>query len=483
MVSKFRPKSIRQLILIGYALVTIPLMVALLHATWSLDQLVRQGQRALFATVRATQSSQQLADAITDLERSARQYVVVGDASLLDVYHDKRQAYIEVADRLTALDLEPLQRNRLVTLRAEERQVNDTLQGNPHDSTASAAVVSKYDELSLIASEMLTDNRRLVDREVGELDRNGSRAQRVLFLQAAALMPAVLLVATFFALLVARAIRRLDTAIRVLGDGNFTKPVQIVGPRDLEQLGERLDWMRTRLLEAEQEKTRFLRHISHELKTPLAAVREAAELLREEVVGALNSQQREIAAILRDNSLRLQKLIEDLLDFNVASSRGAGLRLVPVNLRTLIDTVLSTYRVAAMARQLKVRTLLEDVQLTGDKQKLKTLIDNLVSNAIKCSPEFGRLSVKLNTRGDQAIIEVADTGPGIPRAEREKVFDAFYQCASTPVSHVQGTGLGLSIAREYAHAHGGRIEVVDRPGPGACLRVTLPLQRQESEVA
>jgi two-component system sensor histidine kinase GlrK len=458
-------------------------MVALLHATWSLDQLVRQGQRALFETVRATQSSQQLADAIIDLERSARQYVIVGDASLMDVYNEKRTAYNAVAERLAGLNLEPLQRKRLVTLRAEEEQVDATLQQNPHDSTESADVVEKYDELSLIAKEMLMDNRRLVEREVEELEANGSRAQHVLFLQAAALMPAVMLLATFFAVLVARAIRRLDTAIRVLGDGNFTKPVQIVGPRDLEQLGERLDWMRTRLKEAEQEKTRFLRHISHELKTPLAAVRESAELLREEVVGVLNSQQREIASILRDNSLRLQKLIEDLLDFNVASSRASVLRLTTVNLRTLLDTVLSNYKIAAMARQLRVRTQLEDVQMTGDKEKLKTLIDNLVSNAIKYSPESGRLHVRLKTRGDEAIIEVADSGPGIPQDEREKVFDAFYQCASTPISHVQGTGLGLSIAREYAHAHGGRIEVVDGPEGGACLRVTLPLKNQEAEVA
>lgn len=478
-----RPKSIRRLILIGFAVVTIPLIAALLNATLSVDKLVRQGQQALFETVRATQSSQKLADAITDMERTARQYLVVGDASLLDVYKEKRKAYLDIAERLVSFNLAPLQHERLLRLRDEEEKVNSAMERFPHDSPESGNAVEQYAELSSVANQMLTDNRRLVEREVKELEISGNRAQKISFMQAAGLVPATLILAMFFAFVVARAIRRMDRAIHRLGRGDFTKPVVITGPRDLEQLGERLDWMRLRLLDAENEKTRFLRHISHELKTPLAAVREAAELMGEEVVGSLNNQQREIAAIMRDNSFRLQKLIEDLLDFNIASSRMTELRVERLEFDELTDSVLSDYKMAAMARQLHVKTSLEPIVLDGDEEKLRTLVDNLISNAIKYSPESGQLTVSLKSAQDRAILEVVDSGTGIPEGEETKVFDAFYQCKSSPKSHVQGTGLGLSIAREYALAHGGHIEVVQQKGQGACLRVTLPLHVKEARVA
>jgi two-component system sensor histidine kinase GlrK len=256
-----------------------------------------------------------------------------------------------------------------------------------------------------------------------------------------------------------------------------------VGPRDLEQLGERLDWMRTRLVEVEQDKNRFLQRISHELKTPLTAIREGSELLNEEVVGSLNAQQAEIVAILKNNTLQLQKLIEDLLDFNIASSRGSQLHIEQVDLRLLIESVLEDHKFATLARQLVLETDLQPVKLDGDRAKLRTLVDNLVSNAVKFSPEQGRLRIRLEERNEQVIIEVADSGPGIPVEERRRVFDAFYQGSSTAIVHARGTGLGLSIAREYAQAHDGYIEVIDSDGAGACVRVVLPIEKSEVKCA
>jgi len=274
---------------------------------------------------------------------------------------------------------------------------------------------------------MLADNRKLVEREVARLEANGAEVQRSLVVQAMALVPGALILATIFTLLITRPIRQMDRAIRRLGDGDFSKPAEIVWPRDLEQLGERLDWMRTRLLEVEQEKNRFLHHISHELKTPLTAVREGAELLNEKVVGSLNAQQSEIAAILCDNTVQLQKLIENLLDFNIASSRASQLYVERIDLNHLIESVLADHKVAMLARQMVLDVSLQPVQMDGDRAKLQTLMDNLLSNAVKFSPEQGRLRVRLEQRGGQAVVEVADAGPGIPEQERRRIFDAFYQ--------------------------------------------------------
>ncbi|MEA2081115.1 MAG: ATP-binding protein [Pseudomonadota bacterium] len=461
----------------------LPLIVALIHATYSVDQLVAQGQRALFAMVRATQSSQVLVDSISDMERNARQYKVLDDIALLGVYQENHQIFLDTMNRLTALNLPEQQRQRLERIVEIEDGINDALISFPSDAPETTAAVDEFVGLARDARNMLADNRKLVEREVARLDANGAAVQRGLVVQAMALVPGALILAAIFTLLITRPIRQMDRAIRRLGDGDFSKPAAIVGPRDLEQLGERLDWMRTRLLEVEQEKNRFLHHISHELKTPLTAIREGAELLNEKVVGHLNAQQHEIVAILRDNTVELQKLIENLLDFNIAHSRASQLHVERITLNDLIESVLADHRVAILARQLDLDLSLQEVKMDGDRAKLQTLVDNLLSNAIKFSPEQGRLRVRLEQQAGQAVVEVADAGPGIPEQERRRIFDAFYQGSYSGNGHVRGTGLGLAIAREYAQAHGGYIEVIDSEDQGACLRVVLPVKLSEVRCA
>ena len=118
-----------------------------------------------------------------------------------------------------------------------------------------------------------------------------------------------------FATLIARPIRQLDLAIRQMGSADFTHAIKVTGPQDLRYVGQRLEWLRGRLSELEQQQAQFLRHVSHELKTPLTAVREGAELLRDDVGGKLTPEQRDIVRIVRDNTLSLQQLIEDLLAY------------------------------------------------------------------------------------------------------------------------------------------------------------------------
>jgi len=199
--------------------------------------------------------------------------------------------------------------------------------------------------------------------------------------------------------------------------------------------------------------------------------------MSEQVFGDLNSQQCEIVDILRDNSIQLQKLIEDLLNFSVLRSRTSKLFHGRVELKTMIEDVLEDHKVTLLSRKLDLRPSLQQVSMDGDQEKLRILVDNLVSNAIKYSPDGSPLWVLLSERDNQAVIEVADSGPGILGSERERVFEAFYQGAPADKGRVRGTGLGLSIAREYAQAHGGDITVLDSNKAGARLQIVLPLEQ------
>jgi two-component system sensor histidine kinase GlrK len=412
-----------------------------------------------------TQGSQVLVETVKAMERNARQYQVLGDQVLFDVYKENHERFNEAVRGLLAQGLAADQRELLDDLHRNENTLHDVLQEYPHDAPEVEAALPDFVELGRLAQQILLNSQDLITRGVGQMQKESESVQRTLVVQAVALVPAAIILTLLFTVLISRPVRQIDQAIRRLGDGSFTETPVITGPRDLQQLGERLDWLRLRLLELEHEKTRFIQHMSHELKTPLTAIREGAELLREQVVGELNEQQLEIAGILHESSLQLQKLIEDLLNFSIVQSRTTMLEPVAVEFNRLVEEVLAVHKLAMLSRKLELDLRLQPVSLVGDREKLRVLVDNLVSNAIKYSPDGSCLTIRLSAADGVARLDVADAGPGIPEVEHERVFKG----------PVRGTGLGLSIAREYAQAHGGTVRVVKSPRQGACLQVRLPL--------
>jgi len=238
------------------------------------------------------------------------------------------------------------------------------------------------------------------------------------------------------------------------------------------RLGEQLDWLRGRLLELEAQKTRFLQHMSHELKTPLTALREGSDLLSSGVVGNLNAEQREITRILQENSIELRKLIEGLLNYSAVHAQASYLDAKIVPLKDVVRRVVNDRKLAIVAKNLRIELNCENVAAYCDEEKIRVVLDNLLSNAVKFSPERGLVSIKLYEQAGDAVFEVLDEGPGIPEPERDRVFEAFYRGTVTPVSKVKGSGLGLSIVKEYVTLHRGRVEVLE--GPGAHFRFRIP---------
>src|SRR5919201_160454 len=257
-----------------------------------------------------------------------------------------------------------------------------------------------------------------------------------------------------------------------LAGANFARPITVRGPEDLQSLGERLDWLRRRLAELEAEKNRFLRHLSHELKTPLTALREGAELLNDQVGGPLAPPQRQVVAIMRDNSLKLQRLIEDLLDYQRALHAAASLEPRAVLLDELLLEVARSHELAMHAKGQRLELDLAKVRVEADPEKLRSILDNLLGNAVKFTPAGGRIRVCVRASSGEVEIDVVDSGPGVSPEEREAIFDSFFLGRAKANARVAGTGLGLAIAREFTEAHGGRISVVTE-GSGGHFRVTL----------
>jgi len=473
---RYYPRSFLSLLLLAFALVATPLIVAFYNAAVYVEQLAGQSQTAVSQAAQASRGSRLLVEQATALERVARQYLILADEELLKDYGGLRANFKANTSELSLQPLDELQLHELNKTIDKEQELYEQLLRRPATVAEKTALVEGYGVLSDGARDVLKTSNALIDREVESMRRTGQRAQRILWLQLAATIPLGVLLAVGVTLLIARPVRQLDQAIRRLGAGEFDGDIHVGGPADLKYLGSRLEWLRQRLIELEQQKRLFLRHVSHELKTPLTALREGSELLAEGTAGPLSAGQREIVGILQQKSVHLQRLIEDLLKYQRTEENVGRLELSSVRFDRVVVQVLGDHRLAAQARGIRAELRLDHVMLRADEDKLHAVVANLVSNAIKYSPDGGMISLALHREGEQVLFDVEDAGPGIPPEDRDRIFDWFYQGESAPHGRVQGSGLGLAIAKEFVVAHGGRIEVLDEGAGGAHFRVTLPAQ-------
>ncbi|MCC6208226.1 MAG: HAMP domain-containing protein [Gammaproteobacteria bacterium] len=379
-------RSILQLILLGFVVVALPLVIALITAAVYVDRLTTHSERSVLEAVAATQSSRLLVEHLTAMERSARQFQVLNDRTLLDAYKARRKQLYQTVGELRQLDLKPLQRETIDTLIEREDVVYQKLDDTATSAAEITTVIDSFSALNASAREILSESSQLIGESVGEIQGLAERARLLLLWQALTLIPIALLLTILFITLIAKPLRQLDQSIRRLGDGDFDQEITVGGPSDLRELGRRLEWMRQRLLTLENQKVSFLRHISHELKTPLTTIREGSELLKEQVVGSLNEEQSEIVNMLKQQSLKLQKLIEDLLSFSTLEIDSQRMNLEPVALDQLIREVCANQKLAARSRSVELLLKLEPAVVTADREKLRTIVDNLLSNAVKYTP-------------------------------------------------------------------------------------------------
>ena len=462
------PRSFLGLCLASFVAVAVPLVAALAYSAWHSEQLAEQSRHAVFNAAQAARASRTLVNRIGSLERLATLSAPGIDADVGRVHASFRQ----VAQELLQLALEADQLATLKKTMAQEEELYALLstaprRGDQQRVTALAAGLAEN------ASEMLAISTRVADREVTRLRAQAESVQRQLVLLVVFSTAVALALAMALTRHSARPSAQLDAAIRQLGSAHVENPIVVRGPDDLRTLGERLDWLRRRLIELEQEKNRFLRHLSHELKTPLTALREGAELLHDEVGGPLSAPQRRVVTIMRDNSVKLQRLIEELLDYQRALHAAAALHLKRVSLKSLIQEAMRPHELAAQAKGLQIAVEAQAGSVDADPEKLRSVFDNLIGNAVKFTPAGGRVSVQASSSGEQALIDVIDSGPGVPAEERESIFDSFFRGRAKASTRVEGSGLGLAIAREFVEAHGGRISVLAGER-GAHFRVALP---------
>ncbi len=231
-----------------------------------------------------------------------------------------------------------------------------------------------------------------------------------------------------------------------------------------------------RLVELDRVKASFLAEISHELRTPLTSILSFTELLRDGVGRDDPTEQVEFLDVITRNAQRLLALVDDLVLLDRAETGILPLDLVPFDLASVVQDAVTTFSPQAETKHISLECNLEEgAPLVGDDRRIAQLLDVLLSNAVKFTPEGGRVKVSATSSGDHWFISVTDTGIGVPMLERDSLFERFYRASNARAARIPGSGLGLAVARAIARLHGGSISIANAAAGGTVVLVALPL--------
>lgn len=234
-----------------------------------------------------------------------------------------------------------------------------------------------------------------------------------------------------------------------------------------------------RLEQLDKAKTMFVSSVSHELRTPMTSVLGYTDMVLGEAAGPLNGEQRGMLEAARRNGRRLLRLIEDLLTVSLIENGSFMIDVEPVDLRGAVQGAVEAVRPLLEGRRLQVRvdTGPHPLMVAGDLDHLERVALNLLANAVKFTPDGGRIDVRLHPDAETAVLEVRDTGIGIPETEQSHLFERFYRTTNAQELEVPGTGLGLSIVKTIVVSHGGSVDVQSSAGAGTTFRVTIPMRQ------
>lgn len=463
--------SFRQLLVIAFLLIAALLGAASLRALFTLEDLTLQSRFNAARALSLSTAAQSLGERGISMERSSRQSVILDDSVLRARLASEARDAVEVLRNLTA---EGIATDSAAQWQAHLQNITGLLRG-PADTALERErqLVEQFRELETLNAAISTQVKQAIQQRNQSLESKLEASRQQLAMQVTWAIVLAVMMALAFGVWFTLPLRRLEDAIVGLGQNRLEQSIKIKGPADLVMVGERLDWLRLRLVELDADKSRFLRHISHELKTPLASLREGVSLLEDGVAGPLSSDQREIAQILKQNTNVLQTQIEDLLRFNAAAFEARQLRRQKADLLGLIEAQVDAQRLQWRSRDLAVVVAGEPLVMEFDVEKLGTAIGNLLSNAIRYSPPKSTIRIDLSKLPSVASIDIHDQGSGVAEADRERIFEPFFRGERQPLDAVRGSGIGLSIVHEYIAAHGGRIMLLP-DSPGAHFRIELP---------
>ncbi len=494
----FRIGSIFQWTITIFFLITLPLVITLIFSVRSIQDYTDQSHKTLFRSIKISKNSQDLLESLLTIDRSIRQYEILEDPDIYSVFESHHAQFVEIAKSSAWFDLSddhsmhPL----LMELIKDEGELYQKIRSKVERQKQMQEQVEKgelleievekfieedikgYLQIRANARELVNMSSKQVHDETTSLSDLATIVRKQVTYSALASVLLALFLGLLLLYLINKPIKSIKKAIHDLGQAQFDKRIFIKGPSDLRELGKHLEWLRIKLSQLENSKQFFIKTISHELKTPLATLTEGTELLQDEVVGELNREQHKIIELLQIANIRLNGLIENLLEYQKVTSSQGKVNYSQFSLSQMIKQICKDYQLLLNSKQVTIEFEANPIDYFADRDKMRVIISNLFSNALKFSPQGGQILIRLKVMQNTLHLLVADQGSGITKEQLPHIFTEFYKQDTPKNWKIKGSGLGLNLVNEYVKAHKGIIKTLapDARYCGAHFLIILPLK-------
>ena len=460
-------------------------------AVWSLVELAHLASAERSVTVQTAEALRLqvgIREAVVEASHLEMRNLVFGDREYAAVSSARAARIAQELDRVEELVTTDAERDALkqaaqafndfraivVRARGDVKRAEELMQsaGQP----IVTRVVSTMDGLVRLTQSSLDRSQTEATAALGEtrtaIERLRARTLTAVTVAMVAAVLAALAGTATIAARLTRSLRRLSEATKAVAEGAFREPLPIESKDEVGELAQSFNRMVERLREIDQLKEQFYTTVSHELRSPLNAMRESARLIEERAAGPLTAKQERLISIMHRSTERLLRLVNEVLDLSRASAGLLPLERGWFDAAAVIARTLDELRPQAEQRGIALR--FENgtgaSRVFGDQDRIVQMVVNLVANALRFTPSGGSVTVRVHATETDVRVLVEDTGAGIRAELLPHVFERFRQAHSG----LGGTGLGLAIVRAMAEAHGGRVTVESEEGRGSRFTITLP---------
>ncbi|HKK08881.1 MAG TPA: ATP-binding protein [Gemmatimonadota bacterium] len=488
----------------GFGLLIGLLAVVMVYHVSTLRDSVQTSAELSSIVARLTVSSTEQLQRLDQMQESAGKFAVTGDTGYSAAFERARRAYAGALRELEGLPLTGREREAVGRLSGEWRDrfpPERTLEGMMAGLSGPAAdgelgwLDTSLDRLRRSTRSLTQASQQAMAERVRASTDAARDAERVSWAAVVAALVASLLVAGFIVRSITESLRRLKEGTRAVANGDFGYRLDVEREDEFSELAADFNVMTEKLGELDRAKRGFLSQVSHDLKSPLASMQETGQLLLSGLPGQLNGKQRHLLELQHRSGTRLSALISRLLDLARLQEGALEYEFREDDLSPLVRLVADDFQSRLEDRSLRLVTQTPEEPVTApvDRDRIVEVVDNLLDNAVRHAPRGSQIELRVTTTREApeavedgagvlgyAVVTVGDAGPGVPDADKEKIFERFYQGGDGKAGERSGVGLGLALCREIVGAHGGGIWVRDREPRGSVFCVALPLAGREA---
>ena len=477
--------SLKSLIALGFVIAVIPLFLAVMYAAFGMRETSALGRTINSQVFEQTKAIRLVMQKTSDIERKARLFVLLSDPAIRQPYEQKSYESTRASFKQALNELLNLHISNKITLLVNELSEKENLIyqqiiGLEDEDNLQLPIDQVFQGLRESSNSLAREFEYHVEHEFSELRIQSESLEQGLLTKGAVLLVISFIFIALLLFMVSRSMRQLDASIRRLGLGELDEPINVEGPSDLRYLGDRLEWLRTHLMELEASKQQFMHNVALEIDQPLqnicASVGHLANVEGDDEKPS--SARQDIARQLAMNADKLRTVYGELVRYSQVNAKPDASRKANTNMKSLLESVIEDFQPRLQAKSICLKKLVKPIKILGIQEQLRSILEQLMLNAVRYSPVGGEIRIMLRGSGKQMELEVEDDGPGFDPEERSHVFEPFFRGKSIQGDeNAEGLGLGLAIVKEYVANHQGKVDIIDprQDQNGARIRIQLPL--------